>query len=246
LMIVCMFKWLNLIIICMEEIIETNEYYNKSAIRNNRVLAGVIFYFQVAVIVLYGVFVRPTPTIPNYYDQELLITVGVAILVLVGNAFSDTGFGLIFSIGKNKIWSSLGFTLFITAITFQLYFLVSGFWTNAGISGANNSLNWGSHLPTFLSDSNNLSTTTYGLTAIQALKCSLSNAIIFAGIAGRAGPLEAMAVSLLGTVLYELSRQLVSRYSWDFGGTMTVFCFSGFFGSTLSLILHHCVQKDEF
>lgn len=71
----------------MQEIIETNEYYNKAAIRNNRILAGMIFYFEVAIIVLYGVFVLPTPTAPDVYSQELLITIGVAILVLIGKTF---------------------------------------------------------------------------------------------------------------------------------------------------------------
>jgi hypothetical protein len=45
-----------------------------------------IFYFEVAVILFYGVFVMPTPTIPDAYSQELFITVGVAILVLIGTA----------------------------------------------------------------------------------------------------------------------------------------------------------------
>lgn len=43
-----------------------------------------IFYFEVAIIFLYGFFVMSTPTIPDAYNQDLLTTVGVAILVLVG------------------------------------------------------------------------------------------------------------------------------------------------------------------
>lgn len=158
----------------------------------------------------------------------------------------NVGFGLSFSMGKNKIWSSLGFNLLITAVSFQLYFLVSGFWTIAGVSGANRSLNWGGKMPVFLSDSNNMTTVTYGMTAVQALKCSLANAIAFAAISGRAGPLEAMIISLIGTLLYELNRQLVYRYSFDFGGSMTVFCFGGFFGSTVSIILYYCKQEENF
>lgn len=84
---------------------------------------------------------------------------------------------------------------------------------------------------------------TYGITAVQAFKCSLANIIAFAAISGRAGPLEAMIISLIGTLIYELNRQVVSRYSLDFGGTMTIFCFGGFLGSTISIILYHCVQQ---
>lgn len=68
----------------MREIIETNEYYNVKTIRSNRIFAGILFYFQVAIIVLYALFIIPTPTMPDAYSQDLLITVGVAILVLVG------------------------------------------------------------------------------------------------------------------------------------------------------------------
>jgi ammonia channel protein AmtB len=127
-----------------------------------------------------------------------------------------------------------------------LYFLISGFWTNVGISGVNKSLNWGSRVPVYLTDSNSINTATYGNTAIQAFKCSLANSIAFAAISGRAGPLEAFFISLVGTIAYELNRQLVSRYSFDFGGTMTIFCFGGFLGSTISLFLYYCKQIKTF
>lgn len=73
----------------------------------------------------------------------------------------DVGFGLVFSIGKNKIWSSLGFTLFITAVTFQLFFLVSGLWNNVNIFGADKTFSWGDKLPAYLTNSNILKAKTY-------------------------------------------------------------------------------------
>lgn len=156
------------------------------------------------------------------------------------------GFGLVFSIGKHKIWSSLGFTLLITAVTFQLYFLICGLWINVNLNQANKTLKWQDKLPVYLTDSNNSSIQTYGMTAVQAFKCAIANSIAFAAISGRAGPLEAIIITFIGTVLYELNRQLVSRYSLDLGGSMTIFCFGGFFGSTISLILYHCKQKQTF
>ena len=48
---------------------ESNEYYTRLSIRSNRILAGAIFYFEVAIIFLYGFFVVPTPTIPDSYSQ---------------------------------------------------------------------------------------------------------------------------------------------------------------------------------
>jgi hypothetical protein len=37
--------------------VESNEYYTRLSIRSNRILAGMIFYFQVAIIILYGFLV---------------------------------------------------------------------------------------------------------------------------------------------------------------------------------------------
>lgn len=99
------------------------------------------------------------------------------------------GFGLVFSLAQYKVWSSLGFTLLITALTFQLYFLVSGLWTNVNISQANKTLSWGGKLPVYLTDSNTSNVQTYGMTAVQAFKCALANSVAFAAIGGRAGPL---------------------------------------------------------
>lgn len=53
----------------MDEIADTLEYYNPKIIKNNRILAGFLFFFQVAITFLYGFFVRPRPTTPNDYDQ---------------------------------------------------------------------------------------------------------------------------------------------------------------------------------
>ena len=44
-------------------------------------------------------------------------------------------------------------------------------------------------------------------------------------------------MSVLGTFLFELNRQLVSRYALDMGGSISVFLFAGCFGSTLAIIL---------
>lgn len=107
-------------------------------------------------------------------------------------------------------------------------------------------MSWGNKIPTYLTDSNNLNNATYGITAIQAFKCSLANVIAFAAISGRAGPLEALIISVFGTFMYELNRQLVVRYCFDFGGSMTIFCFGGFYGSIISMILYSCRQKAHF
>lgn len=61
--------------------------------------------------------------------------------------------------------------------------------------------------------------------------------IVFAAIGGRAGYLEAFLIAIVGSVGYELNAQLVSRFAFDVGGSMTVFLYGGAMGTILSLLL---------
>jgi hypothetical protein len=47
--------------------------------------------------------------------------------------------------------------------------------------------------------------------------------IAFAAIGGRGGPLEALVMVVIGVVTYELNRQILSLFSVNVGGTMTIF-----------------------
>ena len=70
-----------------------------------------------------------------------------------------------------------------------------------------------------------------------AARAALSLSIAFAGIAGRAGYLEAFFISTVGTVLHQLNSGLVARYAVDFGGTMSIFIFGGTMGTIMALLL---------
>lgn len=85
---------------------------------------------------------------------------------------------------------------------------------------------------------------TYGNTAVGALKCALANSVAFAGIMGRAGLLPALIVTVVGSVMYEINRHLISRFCLDFGGSIGIFCWGGIYGSTLSLILYYRKHKN--
>jgi len=73
----------------------------------------------------------------------------------------------------------------------------------------------------------------------------LSLSIAFAGIAGRAGYLEAFLIATIGTFFHQLNAGLVARYAVDFGGTMGVFIFGGTMGTVMALLL--CFKhKNQF
>jgi hypothetical protein len=138
----------------------------------------------------------------------------------------------------------LGFTFFITVVTIQIYHLISGFWNLVDISTVNFNLSWSTTLPIFLADTDALNVATYGNTTVGALKCALANAVAFAGIMGRGGLLPALIVTVLGTISYEINRQLISKYCLDFGGSIGIFCWGGVYGSVVSLIMYFRKHKN--
>ena len=62
----------------------------------------------------------------------------------------------------------------------------------------------------------------------SGFRCALSNLVAFSSILGRAGPLEAFIVVVVGTIGYELNRQILYAFNIDSGGTNSIFIFGGF------------------
>ena len=143
-------------------------------------------------------------------------------------------------------WSGLGFTLLITAFTFQLYFLVNGFWTRVNLQGGWDNSEM-TKLPLYLNEENGQTssggTHTFGLTVVDGLKCSMAMVIAFMAMGGRAGPVEALIISLFGTISYEVNRQTQTLYASVIGCSNYVFTFAGFMGGIMSLLLVKCKQS---
>lgn len=135
------------------------------------------------------------------------------------------------------LWTGMGFTILITALSIEMYFMMNAFWTKAVI-------NYKVEPQNHFSDSDktynffltNLSEfPKYHATLSGAFRCALSNLVAFSAIIGRAGPLEALFVTVLGTIGYELNRQILENYSRDAGGSSSIFVFGGFFGLAIGL-----------
>lgn len=45
-------------------------------------------------------------------------------------------------------------------------------------------------------------------------------------------------MATVGTGIYELNRQIVIRYAFDFGGSISIFCWGGVYGSVVSVMLY--------
>ena len=50
-------------------------------------------------------------------------------------------------------------------------------------------------------------------------------------------------MTLFGTVVYEINRQLIQRYCLDFGGSISIFCWGAIYGSIVSLISYFRKHK---
>ena len=60
--------------------------------------------------------------------------------------------------------------------------------------------------------------------------------IAFSSILGRAGPLEAWVICFLGSLGYELNREIIENFSFDVGGSFSIFLFGSFMGLTVGVM----------
>jgi len=49
---------------------------------------------------------------------------------------------------------------------------------------------------------------------------------------------------IIGTILYELNRQIIANFSVDVGGSNSIFAFGGCYGIGVALILYFIRQKQ--
>ena len=135
----------------------------------------------------------------------------------------------------------------MTAFTFQLFFIVDALFSRMNLQGGWDNAN-DVRIPIYLNEQDGETGTggthTYGLTAVNGLKCSLAVVIAFMSIGGRSGPVEAILCSIIGTICFEVNRQTQTLYAQVTGCSNYVFTFGGFMGGMLSILLVKCKQAD--
>lgn len=95
-------------------------------------------YFGVAMITLqfvfcfvYGFCIEVPSVVANI--GSVVITCILTLCAIAGTLFTYSGFSLYYSHLKFLIWSSLGFSLLMMALSMELYPLINAFWAKAGI-----------------------------------------------------------------------------------------------------------------
>jgi hypothetical protein len=107
------------------------------------------------------------------------------------------------------LWTGLGFTLLITALSVEMYFMMNVFWSKAGIIDISPDKFKDSQYYNFSLANLNLDTPQLMASITGGFRCGLANLVAFSAIIGRAGPLEALFVVIFGTIGYELNRQII-------------------------------------
>jgi hypothetical protein len=143
------------------------------------------------------------------------------------------------------LWTGLGFTLLITALSMEMYFMMNAFWSKSGIiDGSQNHFKDTSYFNFYLTNLN-LGSPKSMTSITGGFRCALANMVAFSAIIGRAGPLEALFVAVFGTIGYELNRQILERFSIDSGGTSAIFIFGGFMGLVIGLFRYLAERGDN-
>ena len=110
---------------------------------------------------------------------------------------NNKGFGLLFSFNKRLVFSGIGFTLLITILTIEWYFLFNAFWTKANLYYQGTDFNYANRFyMIYLANRDGTETVAPGAPAFierynaaltDAVRCGLANSIAFSAILGRAG-----------------------------------------------------------
>lgn len=110
--------------------------YSSSALRRNSLVFGIIMVgLQIGLSLVYGFLINVQHVQLNI--SSVVVTIGLAILVIAGNHQYIIGFGLLFGYTRKLLWSGIGFTFFITALCIEVYPLINDFWTKTHLQGNN-------------------------------------------------------------------------------------------------------------
>lgn len=182
---------------------------------------------QIAMIILFGVFVRPnsqsdphwrifkktnniTSDIENDYYYRYSSFQDVHVMIFVG-------FGFLMTFLQKYGFSSVGFNFMLAAFGVQWAILMQG-WLNFFVDGK------------ILIGVENL---------INADFCVGSVCIAFGGVLGKVSPVQLLVMTLFQVTLFSVNEFVLIQHLHviDAGGSMTIHTFGAYFGLTVCMIL---------
>ncbi|KAL7866794.1 hypothetical protein AOLI_G00146080 [Acnodon oligacanthus] len=193
-------------------------------------LPAVCFVWQIAMIILFGVFVRYNEESDSHwsdYKKEHNITSDsendfyfrypsfqdVHVMIFVG-------FGFLMTFLKRYSFSAVGFNFLIAAFGIQWALLMQG-WFHS-LDPTDGTIKIGVE------------------NIINADFCVASCLIAFGACLGKTSPVQLMVMTLFGVTLFAVEEYIILEllHAKDAGGSMTIHTFGGYFGLTISWILY--------
>ncbi|XP_078539324.1 ammonium transporter Rh type C isoform X1 [Lissotriton helveticus] len=195
----------------------------------------VCFIWQIAMIILFGIFVRydlyTDPTWRLYATQNKLDDINNEFYKTYPS-FQDVhvmifvGFGFLMTFLKLYGFGSVGLNFLMAAFSIQWAILMQG-WFHSFQDGK------------ILIGVSNL---------INADFCAASVAIAFGGVLGKISPVQLMIMALFQVTLYAVNEWVVitKLHAIDAGGSMTIHTFGAYFGLTVAWILNRpCLEQNN-
>ncbi|XP_059206911.1 rh family, C glycoprotein a [Centropristis striata] len=194
-------------------------------------LPAVCFVWQIAMIILFGVFIR--------YDEESDVKKWIEfkhennITSDVENdfyfrypSFQDVhvmifvGFGFLMTFLKRYSFGAVGFNFLVAAFGLQWALLMQG---------------WFHHLDPA---TGKISIGVESL--INADFCCAGSLIAYGALLGKVSPVQLMVVALFGVTLFAVEEYIILTllHCRDAGGSMVIHCFGGYYGLAISWVLY--------
>ncbi|KAJ6234240.1 rh50 [Anaeramoeba flamelloides] len=203
--------------------------------QTQKIFFSLLLFLQIVFIIIYGVWFKYDETFDETYnegDQEIIDSrvdryyfyyTNIALFVLVG-------FGFIRSFLRFYGYSSVGYTLFLTAFCLQFGIILKVFWDQL-------------HDGNFMKHSLTIDD------LIEGLYCASTVLISFGVILGRTTPFQMLMIAFCELILYSFNYyfSIVLAEGIDLGRSMTVHTFGSFFGFAISVFLrqHNGTLQNE-
>ncbi|XP_066448898.1 ammonium transporter Rh type C isoform X1 [Eleutherodactylus coqui] len=188
----------------------------------------ICFLFEIAMIVLFGVFVRydfqADPHWKEYMQMNAISSDNENDFYYRYSSFQDVhvmifvGFGFLMTFLKKYGFGSVSFNFLLAAFGVQWAILMQG---------------W---LHTFEGGKIHVSVTSL----INADFCVASVCIAYGGVLGKVSPVQVMLMTLFQVTLFSVNEWVLldKLHVIDAGGSMTIHTFGAYFGLTVAWILH--------
>lgn len=197
---------------------------NKVESREYKHLAAVIGTFEMAIILLYALFVDYSDQKLSFNDVEYIFFLDVTIMMLVG-------FGFLMTFMRNNGLSAVGMTFLVTAISLQLCVLSGRFFASLAKNDDYTEFTKDNYWPMIELNINALLQGDFAAAAVL---------ISFGAVIGKITPSQIAIMTIIEVIIYSFNKEYICvglLNTLDMGGTIFIHLFGAYFGLAIAWVL---------